>query len=100
MSKSKLLFAKDKEGDADAILGYLQSIYGSEIKKENIYTGSRLYTQTRYTFQDKNGNYIEYYKNEWKDKSIFTDEFVRTNNTIRSYFVIYSPNMHASMSDW
>lgn len=98
--KVKVTIREDKEGDAEAILGYLQSTYGAEIRKDNIYTGSKLYTQTRYTFEGKNGNHIEYYKNDWKDKSIFTDEFVRTNNTIRSYFVIYSPTMHADMSDW
>lgn len=100
LTKVKVTIREDKEGDAEVILGYLQSTYGAEVRKENIYTGSKLYTQTRYTFQAKSGNFVEYYKNEWKDKAIFTDEFVRSNNSVRSYFVIYSPSMHANMSDW
>jgi len=100
LCKVKVTLVDEKEGDAQVILGFLQSKYGAETSKLNMYTGTTQYKQTKYTFETKEGNYIEYYMNTWSDKSIFTEEFARINNPIRSYFVIYSPETREALSDW
>lgn len=100
LSKVKVILVDEKEGDAQVVLGFLQSKYGSQTSKLNMYTGTTQYKQTRYVFETKDGNYIEYYMNEWADKSIFTEEFARINNPIRSYFTIYSPSTREALSDW
>lgn len=100
LAKVKVTLVDEKEGDAQVILGYLQSKYGAETSKVNMYTGTTQYKQTKYTFETKEGNYIEYYMNTWSDKSVFTEEFARINNPIRSYFVIYSPETREALSDW
>ncbi len=100
LCKVKVTLVDEKEGDAQVILGFLQSKYGAETSKLNMYTGTTQYKQTKYTFETKEGNYIEYYMNTWSDKSIFTEEYARINNPIRSYFVIYSPETREALSDW
>lgn len=100
LCKVKVILVDEKEGDAQVVLGFLQSKYGAETSKLNMYTGTTQYKQTKYTFETKEGNYIEYYMNTWSDKSIFTEEFARINNPIRSYFVIYSPETREALSDW